>query len=100
MRFAAIELMELIIRQHFHNLVLLLMKCLFTLKHRALNHITTILFRIPHSTISVTPPPCSSDLSGVISSKYLSLQITIFFLISDLDNYLSDSRGNSALMLR
>ena len=49
MRFAAIYLMELIIRQHFHDLVLLLIKRLFSLKHRALNHTTTILLRIPDS---------------------------------------------------
>ena len=41
--------MELIIRQHFHNLVLLFIKRLFPLKDRALNYTTTILLRIPDS---------------------------------------------------
>ena len=65
--------MELVIRQNFHNLVLLLLKLLFPLKHRALNHGTMILILIPDWIISVNPPPCSTDLNGVISSTYLSL---------------------------
>ena len=53
--------------------------------------------RIPDLTISVNPPPCSSHLNRVISSQYLSLQITIFSLISDMDISLFDSRRDSAL---
>ena len=67
--------MELIIRQNFHNLVLLLLllNILFPLKHRALNHSTTILILIPDWAISGSPAPCCTDLNGVISSKYLTI---------------------------